>query len=628
MRFKPVILFVFLSLLACGERNKLPDTPAAPEETTSALKIAFITDTHYGQNATANSDMARLIDDINVLNVDFVLMGGDLTNIGSDAQINAAKAILDKLKKPCWVVSGNHDSKWSESGASTFNKVIGYEKFEFEAGGYRFLGCASGPEVRMASGLVSSEHLSWLKSLEKGKPVIFLNHYPLTSGLSNWFLVRRELLRLGCRLVMGGHVHGNNKYDYDGLPGFTGRTALRGSGFPAYNIVEIEDGKVTVSERRLTDSGPETLAPWYSKELQEVADGLSYDSDGLPQNYPWLKYSDNACYPAVKVRWAREEDNIRSGFATDGTSAWYTTATGKVVSLSLADGSVKWSRKYNGKIWATPSLGEGALAFTCTNGSVYVVDAATGEDKWEYPGSSKVACPIIYGNVVYIGSSDGAFRAFNLADGKLKWKCTGIAGFSDATPYADNDQVVVGTWGGGLYSMDTATGKLQWRWAGPGSFMYSPGACPPLKSGNQIFVACPNRITYCLDSKTGAVFNKIEGGRESLALSADKSTVYVKNIEKTAFAFDVASAAKKWEVETGLGNDAGTSALCAVGNLVLIPSDKGYILALDAATGSVQWRHKVGLGLVNPLSAWEESGKVCILASSADGRIELLEVDL
>ena len=523
------LCFVFATCVKPGG-DPAVDTPPEDEPITGPLKIAFITDTHYGQGSAANSDMLRLIEDINSLEgPSFVLMGGDLTNIGSDAQIVGAKAILDKLKRPCYVVSGNHDSKWSSNGCSVFPKEIGYDKFEFEAGGYRFLGCSSGPDQRMALGQVSNEHLRWLQSLKKGKPVIFLNHYPLNSGMCNWFEVRRELLRLGCRLVIGGHVHSNSRYDYDGLPGFTGRTALRGSTYPAYNIVTIEDGKVTVAERRLTDAGPETLSPWYEQELKDVQDMLSYDADGLPQNYPWMKYSDNASYPQVKLRWAIvEPSNIWSGFAVDDKTAWYTTTSGKVCALSLTDGSVIWTRQFDGKIWATPSLGGGALAFTCNNGSVYVVDAATGADKWEYPGSAKVACPVIYDNVVYSGSGDGAFRAFSLSDGKMLWKCAGIAGFCDAAPYVDDTQVVTGSWGGTLYSMDPSTGTLQWKWSRQNSFMTTPGACTPLKAGNRILVASPDRVTYCLDAKKGTDVYSVAAGRESLALSEDQSVVFIK----------------------------------------------------------------------------------------------------
>ena len=45
----------------------------------------------------------------------------------------------------------------------------------------------------------------------------------------------------------------------------------------------------------------------------------------------------------------------------------------------------------------------------------------------------------------------------------------------------------------------------------------------------------------------------------------------------------------------------------------------------DADTGQQLWVHKLGIGLANPATAWTEDGKIYILASTADGYIELLE---
>lgn len=627
LRFFIPCLFI-IPLFSCTKPNAGESDSQSQEEPERPLKIAFITDTHYGQTLTTNSDTERIIEDINTLDgVDFVLMGGDLTNHGTDAQIQKAKTVLDKLKVPCWVVSGNHDSKWSESGCTTFIKTIGYEHFEFEAGGYRFLGCSSGPDIRSGLAMVSNEHLVWLKSLEKGKPVIFLNHYPLGDGMANWFDVRRELLRLDCRIVVGGHVHSNKKYDYKGLPGFTGRTSLRGEGYPAYNIITIEDGTISVAERRLTDEGPIMLAPWYQAKLTAVSETLSYDSDGLPQNYKWMKYSENTGYPQVNVVWSKVEGaNIGAGFAIDGSTSWYVTTSGKIVALSVTDGSVRWSKEVAGKIWSTPAYSEGIVVFTCTNGSVYALDAKTGSEKWEYAGNSKVASPLIHGNTVYVGSNDGYFRAFNLTDGKLLWKCGGISGFCDLAPFVDDNQVVLGSWGGNLYSINASTGKLQWTWDKSPSFYYSPGGCSPVKSGNKLFLASPARYTYCVDSKNGTTLFSVPGARESLTISNDLQTVYVKVTEGKAQALNVSDGSIVWEVETGLGEDLATSALCVAGEDLLIPSATGSIIALDRTTGSLRWRHKIGIGLVNPLTAWEYNGKTCILASSMDGRIELLEV--
>ena len=364
------------------------------------LRFAYITDTHYGHSVATNADMVRVVEDINSQDsLEFVLMGGDLTHHGKDAEIVKAKEILDKLRIPYWLVSGNHDTKWSESGCNTFLRSFGYEQFEFEAGGYRFLGCSTGPEMRMSAQMVPRNSMNWLKSLTPGNPVIFLDHYPLDENLSNWFEVRKELLRLDCRFSLTGHLHGNAIRNYNGLPGIIGSSTLRGSAkAPKYNIIVIKDGILTVSQRRLPeDSAPVTDSPWYETQLVPVVDTVQYDVDGLPRDYPFMTFQDNKKYPQVNVCWAKIEDaNIGSSFAPGGNSAWYATSSGKVVAINLINGEEIWHRQLPGKVFSTPAVEKDYLVIGCTDGAVYALSATTGEQLWmAQAGGPVVTSPTI-----------------------------------------------------------------------------------------------------------------------------------------------------------------------------------------------------------------------------------------
>ena len=441
------------------------------------LRIAFLTDTHWGKEKYSAS-MLQCIEDINAQDsLDFVLVGGDITNVGSDLQIKEAKAELDKLDIPYWVVSGNHDSKWSESGCNTFINTFGYEQFEFEAGGYRFVGCNSGPDMRTAEGLIPRNSMMWIKSLRPGKPMIFVTHIPLNVGLSNGYELRKELLRLDGRLALTGHVHYNSKRDYDGFPFITCRSVLC-KNWVGYNILIIENGQIRVNERLLEGKGFKTCSPWYERELCHVEDTLNYDAEGLPENYKYLTYRINDQYGQVKTVWSKTEDsNIGSGFAKVGKVCWYATADGKVVSMSVSDGETIWEKKLPGKIYATPAVKQNILVVPCTDGVIYAFNARTGKEKWRYEvGKAVVASPAIYAGTVYVGGSDETFRALRLRDGKLIWSHSGIHGFCDAAPFVDRSQVVFNTWGERVYSLDTKTGELQWEWIRKGSELRSPGA--------------------------------------------------------------------------------------------------------------------------------------------------------
>ena len=104
------------------------------------LKFVHLSDTHVG-SGTGADDLRRSVQDINQDNsIQFVVISGDITEFGADKEILLAKQILDSLQKPWYIIPGNHDGNWSESGANTFKKVFGNETFYFKAGDYFFLG--------------------------------------------------------------------------------------------------------------------------------------------------------------------------------------------------------------------------------------------------------------------------------------------------------------------------------------------------------------------------------------------------------------------------------------------------------------------------------------------------------
>src|SRR5215204_3122497 len=121
---------------------------------TKPFRFAFISDTHIGAaNGGAEEDLRRTVADINSMtDIAFVVLTGDITELGTDAELRIAKQILDSLKVPYYIIPGNHDTGWSESGGLSFTRTFGYDRFFFTQNGITFVGCASGPYVRMSDG--------------------------------------------------------------------------------------------------------------------------------------------------------------------------------------------------------------------------------------------------------------------------------------------------------------------------------------------------------------------------------------------------------------------------------------------------------------------------------------------
>ncbi len=76
---------------------------------TNSFRFAFISDTHIGSpNGGAEEDLRRTVADINSMdNVAFVVITGDITELGTDAEIKLAKQILDSLDVPYYIIPGS-----------------------------------------------------------------------------------------------------------------------------------------------------------------------------------------------------------------------------------------------------------------------------------------------------------------------------------------------------------------------------------------------------------------------------------------------------------------------------------------------------------------------------------------
>lgn len=598
-----------------------------------ALRFAFLTDTHLSLGSRSIDDLRVCITDINRLDsLDFVVLGGDITDFGTDEEIRFAKQMLDSLRYRYWVVAGNHDAKWSESGCNTFKNVFGYEQFEFEAGGWRFLGCNSGPDMRMTPALVPRESMEWLESLDGGKKSIFFNHYPQDTSVLNYFDVTRALKRAGVRFEIGGHWHQNRSMDYDGLPAVLCRSTMADRKRPpGYNIVELFADSVSIHERRILPDGEVQQIPWYASRLEAIQDTVCYDSHGIPASYPWLRYDVNERYPQVQEVWKfQDHSNIAAGFARDGKRAWYTTASGSVRCINVRNGRRRWSKDFPGKIYSTPAVSGKYLVFGCTDGCIYAVNARTGRKLWNVrAGKSVLASPVIHDGKVFIGASDGVFRALDLRSGKAVWSFSGVKGFVECKAYADDEQVVFGDWAGTLYSLDTESGRLQWTWkCSKPSRMYSPAATWPVKSAGHIFIAVPDRKVYVLDAVSGEQLACLDGGREAIGLSSDGATVLAKTMYNSSYAFSAQRPfEERWRVQNGMHYEIGPTQIVEAGGTVLTPSDKGNLHAFSLADGSPLWVHKLGLALINPVEAWMQGSTLYILASTMDGAVALLRID-
>ena len=273
-------------------------------------------------------------------------------------------------------------------------------------------------------------------------------------------------------------------------------------------------------------------------------------------------------------------------------------------------------------------MGGGKVVFGGTDGAIYALDARLGTLAWKLvTGGPVVGCPAIAGGVAYIGSSDHVFRAIDMATGKLAWRAEGIDGFVETKPLVAGGRVVFGAWDGRLRGLDAETGWPLWEWMGEReSVFYSPAACWPVAGDGKVFVVSPVPWMTAIDLEEGRELWGTDNWavRESIGISPDESRVYVRTTDGliAAIAASGDDAQALWETATGVDRDINSAMLVEKDGTVYYGTKNGLLLALDAETGAIKWKHRVGASLLN--TATPISGRE-VVVTDHDGHVTLLE---
>ncbi|MGV8135099.1 MAG: PQQ-binding-like beta-propeller repeat protein [Mangrovibacterium sp.] len=589
------------------------------------LRFAHITDTHIG-SSLADEDLLRTVGDINARSdISFVILSGDVTEFGSDEELLKAKQIMDQLNKPWYVLPGNHDSKWSESGNNSFVRIFGAEEFAFKNGGFLFIGTASGPNMRMAPGLVPREQVVFLDSVlsnmtNPDQPVISVNHYPLDESLSNWYIITDKLKTRNIKAALLGHGHSNKLLNFEGIPGVMGRSNLRAKeDTGGYNLATIERDTLFYAERI---PGGKTHPVWCKVPLN----GPDLREDTA--SWPRPDYSVNNRYSLVRKAWEVQEDSdIGTGISCAGQTVVYATTGGTVVARNLQTGALKWTCRTSGKIYSTPAISEGRVVCASTDSTIFCLDLLSGGQIWKIKtGKAIVASPAIDGNSVFIGSSEGIFRSLDLKTGKLNWQFKGVKNFVECRPLVYADKVYFGSWGNTFYALNKKTGSIKWKREKHTNRMLSPAAVWPVAANGKVFIVAPDRHMTALDAETGReVWDSDRYScRESIGISKDGGLVYIKNMTEgnvDAFYTRTGEQQLAWECKACLGYEIAPSPITEEDNFVFVPTTNGIVCAIDKQSHQVAWKHKLSNALVNLILPVDNSR---VLITTLDGKIACL----
>jgi outer membrane protein assembly factor BamB len=394
----------------------------------------------------------------------------------------------------------------------------------------------------------------------------------------------------GCPVVADGRVYVYSNWKYK-VP-FPHRTlsgnALKQLGGPRVKMpAELEKAveKARTGDERAKTKGKD-LAPWIKKW---IADRLETEQQNKQYGrfiYDRLRRGRTALSleileklgTIIDKRFA-DQDALDKWFADAGiddatahkimrviptaeNKAWDT-----VLCFDAADGKTLWQAKLDGRShgWpasGTPTVADGRVYFSGSDGFVYCLDAKDGEEVWKVKLAQRgglIHCsPLVAdGKVVVLADQ---LTALNAKDGATHWQQPKLKG-------RDNSPVL---------------------W----------------KHDEQSYVICNSRSAVgCVELATGKLLWTVPGGGQSTtAVAADFMAVVSSNkkVGTAAYRLSPDKPEKLWEKLEYV--DGATSPLVHGGRVYSFPAKAA--VCIDLATGQVAWTRKTaGAGYASPVVA-------------------------
>ncbi|MEV7569346.1 PQQ-binding-like beta-propeller repeat protein [Streptomyces tanashiensis] len=270
-------------------------------------------------------------------------------------------------------------------------------------------------------------------------------------------------------------------------------TGTRGGGvqgWEASNGAKLWEITGAQTDFETPEAGPavhgDTVYVWRDARLQ----ALDARTGAERWSYP---IGDAASCANVPVRVAPAEDGCV-----------YVSAGTRVLSIDIAAGHVRWHFEapavfLSPPVFAPgPAVTGGGVYLSDHLGTVYALDATTGQDRWRIatePRQSTEPVLVADGNV-HVGSGS-ALYTLDAVTGTPRWRFA-AGGELVGSPVVADGRVHFGSADHVLYTLDATGGQLRWKLATGGEITGSPVA-----KGGVVYACSKDRCVYALDAVKG-----------------------------------------------------------------------------------------------------------------------------
>lgn len=273
---------------------------------------------------------------------------------------------------------------------------------------------------------------------------------------------------------------------------------------------------------------------------------------------------------------------------------------GLVMAVDINTGKKLWSKKYSKKFTSDIAVSDSYIMIGTADANVLVLDRATAKQLFLLPVSNEVISRPAYSKGIFIIKSvDNVLHAFDANTGKLLWNYS--ASFVDYTmrvgsaPVIKGDKVYAGFTNGSIAVLSLITGKLLWEDNTNSSQqtavndMVDIDVDPKFYHAN-MYVAGLNGNIMAIDTSVNEIIWKKTISTHS-GLDVDRASLIITDSKGEIYLYRRNNGRLVWK-QSVLKHRELTAPVIGKG-LIFVADNEGYLHILSSTTGEILGYQKV-----------------------------------
>lgn len=313
-----------------------------------------------------------------------------------------------------------------------------------------------------------------------------------------------------------------------------------------------------------------------------------------------------------------------------GNIIYTADASGMVKAIDKTKGQVLWSQQISNGISSGPTVTEGHIALGTNAATVVLLKQSDGQTVWQAKLSSdSLSKPAIANHKVIVKTIDGNLYAFDLLTGKKIWVVDhgspSLILKASSSPVVMGQVVLVGFSDGKLDAVDMNLGHVIWQ----RSIAYASGSsdverlvdidADPIVRSNVAYLASYQGYVGALSLENGQfIWNKPASTYRNMAM--DAHTLYMTDSDDVLWAFNKQNGQVKWK-QVSL-KARGLSEPVLMGNRLVVGDRTGYLHLVSTQNGELLSRTQLSGAIdISP----SVSGKR-VYVMTANGKLNCISV--